>query len=236
MKKKILILGGSSDIGSKVVLEFLNNGWQVFAHFNKKKNIFKNSIKNRTNLVYVKCNFDKINDYEKFIKRISKEKIDSIINLVGYIDNISYQKTNIFSLIKSLKINTIVPLLIQKKLIPFMIKKNFGRILNISSIGIKYGGGEFNFNYSFSKHALEFIPKYLRGLSQKNILTNILRVGFVNTKMHKRIKNKNISNRIKLIPMKRSATKEEVSKLIFFLASEKNTYITNETITIAGGE
>jgi len=42
--------------------------------------------------------------------------------------------------------------------------------------------------------------------------------------------------RIKLIPMKRAANIEEISDLIYFLASEKNSYISNETLSIAGGE
>ena len=43
-----------------------------------------------------------------------------------------------------------------------MKKKKYGRILNISSIGVKYGGGETSYEYSLSKHLLEFNPKYLR--------------------------------------------------------------------------
>ena len=68
-----------------------------------------------------------------------------------------------------------------------MIKSSFGRILNISSIGVKYGGGEFTYNYSFAKHALEYIPSYLRNLASKNVFNNILRIGFVNTKLQKKI-------------------------------------------------
>ena len=46
------------------------------------------------------------------------------------------------------------------------------------------------------------------------------------------IKNKNINQRINLIPIKRSAKKKEISDMIYFLASENNTYIANEKITI----
>ena len=117
-----------------------------------------------------------------------------------------------------------------------MIKVNFGRILNVSSIGVKYGGGEFTYNYSFSKQALEHIPVYLRNLTNKNILTNVLRVGVLDIKREKKIKKKNMDERIKLIPSKRAAKSNEVAETIFNLSSEKNTYIANEKITIAGGE
>ena len=115
-------------------------------------------------------------------------------------------------------------------------KGKYGRILNVSSIGVKYGGGKNTFNYSFSKHALEFIPSKIKSLTNLNILSNILRVGVVNTKMMKKIKNKNIAKRISLIPIKRAAKRTEIAETIYFLSSDKNTYISNEKITIAGGE
>ena len=117
-----------------------------------------------------------------------------------------------------------------------MEKLKFGRILDLSSIGVKYGGSKFTYNYSFSKHALEYIPSFFKNLTKKNILTNILRVGVVNTKMLKKIKGKNIKKRKKLIPIKRLATTKEISDTIYNLASEKNTYISGEKITISGGE
>ena len=236
MKKNVLILGGSSEIGLATIKIFLNKNWQVYAHYNKKNKLLKKIRSNSKKLHLFKSNFENLNEVKKFIKKISKKKICSIINLVGYVDNINYKKSEIKSLIKSLTINTFVPLIIQKKLLPYMIKVKFGRILNISSIGVKYGGSEFTYNYSFSKHALEYIPLYLKKLTSKNILTNILRVGFVDTKRHKNIKGKNIKKRINLIPIKRAATQDEIAKTIFDLSSENNTYIANEKITIAGGE
>ena len=117
-----------------------------------------------------------------------------------------------------------------------MAKLKFGRILDLSSIGVKYGGSEFTYNYSFSKHALEYIPSFFKNLTKKNILTNIVRVGVVNTRLLRKIKGKNIKKRKKLIPIKRLASAEEISETIYNLASEKNTYISGEVITIAGGE
>ena len=80
------------------------------------------------------------------------------------------------------------------------------------------------------------MPRHIRKLAKSNILCNVLRVGVVNTKIHKKIRSKNISKRVKLIPIKRMATTNEISDIIFNLASEKNSYISGEVITIAGGE
>ena len=114
-------------------------------------------------------------------------------------------------------------------------KNKFGRIINCSSIGTKFGGGKNTFNYSISKHCSEFIPQELRKLSSKNVIFNNIKVGVINTKIHKKISSKKIKNRIKLIPAKRMGETNEIIKLILFLINE-NTYISSETINISGGE
>lgn len=239
MKNKcVLILGGSSDIGVELTKKYLSKNWQVICHYNKKYiNEFDKLKKHYPNkLKTLKADFTSESSIKKFVKFASQENIQSMVNLVGYLDNISFKNTNLRSLLKSLQINSIAPLLIQKSILKKMINKKFGRILHASSIGVKYGGGEHTFNYSYSKHALEYIPSYVKNLTQFNILSNTLRIGAVNTKLHKKIKNKNIKRRIKLIPIKRFATRKEISEMIFFLGSEKNTYISGENVSISGGE
>ena len=234
--KKILILGASSDIGISVVKKFIEKDWYVFAHANvnikqfEKISVFKNRFR------IIKCDLTKPKEVKRLIKIVSRSKIISYVNLVGYLDNVNYLGTNLESLIKSLTINTLVPNLIKRSLIKNMEKLKFGRILDISSIGVKYGGSEFTYNYSFSKHALEYIPSFFKNLTKRNILTNILRVGVVNTKLLKKIRGKNIKKRKSLIPIKRLATTKEISDTIYNLASEENSYISGENITISGGE
>ena len=236
LKKVVLILGGSSDIGIGIISKFLSNNWKVIAHFNRNnKKLNQLKIDNPSNLILINANFEK-KTFNSLLKKIKKFNISSFINLVGFIDNISYQKINLENLIKSLQVNSLISILIQKNLLNNMKKKKFGRVLHLSSIGVKYGGGENTFSYSLSKHLLEYQPSYLKKLSKFNILSNVLRVGFVKTKIHLKIKNKNLKKRINLIPMQRPAKIREISDMVFFLSSEKNSYISNETITIAGGE
>lgn len=238
MKKKcVLILGGSSDIGINLIKKYINEGWNVICHYNQNSLEIKKLKKNYKNdLSLYKVNFDNENSVNKFINFLKKYKIYSMINLVGYLDNISFKNTSVKSLYKSLKINSLVPLIIQKNILKKMIKIKFGRIIHASSIGVKYGGSEFTFNYSYSKHALEYIPSYIRNLAKSNILSNTIRIGVVNTKLLRSVKKKNLNKRKQLIPIKRFANKEEISDIIFFLGSEKNTYISGENISISGGE
>ncbi len=230
---KVLILGASSDIGIKVVKIFLSNNWNVDAHYYKNKS---NLIKINSNaLKIINANLNNLNLNSSFFKKLSNE-YSSIINLVGYIDNKSYEETTLNETINSIKVNSLIPLFIFRKYLNKMKKNKFGRILNASSIGVKYGGGKNTFNYSLSKHILEFIPSIYKDLAKYNILINSLRIGLTNTKIHSKINKKNMKKRIAMIPINRIAEPDEIAKTIYFLSSKENTYITREIISISGGE
>ena len=152
-----------------------------------------------------------------------------------FVDNKTYQSFDIETINKSLNINFIAPMLIYRNSINYMKLRKFGRIINCSSIGTKFGGGENTFSYSLAKHCSEFIPSEIRRLARYNVLFNNIKLGVVKTKLHKNIKNKNITNRIKKIPARRSAKLDEIINLIKFFIRD-NSYIASETVNISGGE
>ena len=123
-----------------------------------------------------------------------------------------------------------------KELSSSMVRNKFGRILQTSSIGVKFGGGKNTFNYSISKKVNEFIPRDNKIWAANNVLMNTLVIGVTNTKIHNKIAKKNLNLRKKLIPMKRFATTLEIARYIYFLTSEENTYITGQVLNISGGE
>ena len=236
-QRHILILGGSSDIGLEVIKKLLKLNWKVTAHYNYNKFFLKN-IKNK-NLYNIFLDFSKINykNINKIFKKKFNNNYDAIVNLIGYVDNKSYQKTDLESLIKSIKINALLPILIQKKLVGNMLAKKWGRILNCSSIGVKFGGGINAYNYAFSKHCLEFFPNIHKEWAKKNVLINSLRIGITDTKLHKRMNKKmSMRKRINLIPIKRMAKPQEISNYIVNLVVDENSYMTGQTISISGGE
>ena len=142
------------------------------------------------------------------------------------------------SIIKSLATNTILPILVEKMLIKKMLSQRWGRILNCSSIGVKFGGGKNSYNYSFSKHCLEFIPSSYKSWAKKNVFINNLRIGVTKTKIHKKMKRKkqNMQKRLKQIPINRMAEPKEISDYIVNLTTESNSYMTGQTLNVSGGE
>ena len=211
--------------------------WDVTAHYFKNKKKLK-KLKNKK-LKLIHANFMIFNEKntEKIISKKFSKKYDALINLVGYVDNKSFENTNLKSIIKTVKVNALIPFLIEKKIVNKMLKQKWGRILNCSSIGVKFGGGKNSYNYGLSKHCLEFIPNRYKDWANKNVLINNIRIGVTRTKIHKRMKkNLQLKHRLKLIPAKRMAKPQEISSYIVNLVLDKNSFMTGETITVAGGE
>ena len=239
-KRHALILGGSSDIGIEVVKNFLKIKWTVTAHFFKNKKKLKNLKKDSKNLNIIEFNFANYNNLnvENLVVKKFSRKYDSIINLIGYVDNKGFENTNLKSILKSLTINAILPILIEKMLVKRMLSQKWGRILNCSSIGVKFGGGTNSYNYSLSKHCLEFIPNSYKSWAKSNVFINNLRIGVTNTKIHKKMKRKKstMKNRLKHIPINRMAEPKEISDYIMSLTTDSNSYMTGQTLTVSGGE
>ena len=228
--KKILILGGNSDIGKTFVKKLITErNFNIHIHHNSSK-IDKVILKNAK---FIKTDLNKIN--AKNVKIKFDNDYDIIVNLVGYISKYSFTNFNIKELNKTIYINSLVPILIIRNNLDHMIKNKYGRIVNTSSVGVKFGGGLNSFNYSLSKHINEFIPNYIRNLCSKNILYNTLRIGVTKTKFHKKITNKSMKKRTQLIPIKKEASTDDIANYIYFLI-DKNNYIANEIINITGGE
>lgn len=211
MKKKVLILGGSSDIGIELTKKFLDKKiYSVHLHYNSNSKVIKN-FKNKCKLIKV----DLSGSNEKNILTKFNNDYDIIINLVGYISGKSFELFTIKSLEKTLRINSLTPMLIIRKSLKKMIKKKWGRIVNSSSVGVKFGGGNQTFEYSLSKHLNEFIPNYFKKIADKNIFYNTVKIGLTNTKIHKKIPNKNLIKRTKLLPIKKMASSKDIANYIF---------------------
>tara|TARA_A100001011_G_scaffold305159_1_gene319658 strand:+ start:934 stop:1638 length:705 start_codon:yes stop_codon:yes gene_type:complete len=234
MKKKVLILGGSSDIGIEVIKKFLKNKWVVVAHYSKNNHELK-KIKNK-NLKIFKYDLRDIYYFEIFLNRNSLfNDINSFISLTGYINSANFSKIKIIDFYDHINVNYLSNLIILKKILPKMKKNNFGRVLLSSSTGVKFGGGETTPLYSLTKYMNEFFFSSYNEFFKKNVLINTIRIGLTKTKLHKKIK-KNLAKRIQLIPIKRMASTKEVANYIFIYSTEFNTLTTRKIIDVTGGE
>ncbi|MBO83148.1 MAG: short-chain dehydrogenase [Actinobacteria bacterium] len=171
----------------------------------------------------------------KFLSEIS-EDIDIIVNNAGILKVGKAEEFSIKDFQDILQVNVLAPFQIISGIVGGMKRKKFGRIVNISSIwGEKSKSGRSI--YSTSKAALNALTRsFAVEFAEHNILVNSIAPGYIETDMMKQYNSEKELDVIKnSIPMKRFGKKTEISELVKFLCSEKNSYITGQILTIDGG-
>lgn len=177
-------------------------------------------------------NNDSIIKYCTSLKDVS---LFSIINNAG-INNINLlEKVSLKEIDSMLQVDLEAPILILQQLIPNLKKNNNARIVNIGSIWavVSKSGRAL---YSAAKNGIHGITNALAvELGENGILINTVCPGFTLTDLT--YKNNSVEEIQKIsndIPLKRMANPIEIAKLIYFLGSEENTYITGQKIVIDG--
>lgn len=153
------------------------------------------------------------------------------INVINELHNINEEDFD-----DIMHVNVKAPFLISKHVAEHMKKQKNGKIVNISSIwGDKTISGRLC--YTTSKSALIGMTKTLAvELAKYNIQVNTVSPGFTNTKLTNGIlSKKQIKELISNVPMGRMADPAEIARIVMFLCSNQNTYITGQNIIVDGG-
>ena len=184
MVRTVLILGASSDIGLSVIDYYLKNNWKIVAHGNL-------SVKRLSGISDLVTPFQlDMSDLKVVATFIQSNhslfnNVSVIINCLGFIEPKEYFDIDHKHIIKTFNVNLFSPTLFNTKLIKQMVSQGWGRVVNLSSIGVKFGGGVNTTCYSMTKHALEFMPADHKKWASHDVLYNTIRVGVTNTKIHK---------------------------------------------------
>ena len=231
--KFAIVTGGSRGIGKKIVENLVANGCEVLFTGTKPKN-----TTSLLNTEYIQLNLDDNNSLQHFIDYLKSNvtKIDILVNNAGTNIISEIDKIDRKSLETVLNVNLIGPALITSKVSEKMMSKNYGRIVNISSIyGLVSRSGRVS--YSSSKSGLVGQTKAVAlDLAKSGILVNSVCPGFVETDLTEKILGKIEMDALKTkIPLGRLATPNDIASSVLFLASDLNTYITGQTLVVDGG-
>ncbi len=236
--KTTLITGANGGIGLAMTQRLLSDGHRVVAHF-RNSNFVLDQLSN-PNLFQIQGDFSTKSGVTLFLAKLLKlgHPIDVLINNAGGVGEAQpFLEISEENLDAVLQLNFKAPLFLAQAVLPAMIENKWGRIINISSIGVKFGGAPTTAHYSMSKAALEALTCSLHKLAAPhNVLVNTVRVGVVQTKLQGTLKGKNMEERIDLIPLGRCGTPEEIANTVAFLASDQSSYVAGSTLLAAGGE
>ena len=234
--KKILITGATGGIGNCLVEKFYNLGASVAASGTNDERL-NNLKKNFTNIHIEKFKLDEHNKIGEFIDKVDKklEGLDILVNNAGItLDNLSIRLTE-ENWKKVLDINLTSTFLMCKHAIKKMLKKKYGKIINITSI-VGHTGNLGQANYAASKAGIVAFSKSLAiEYAKKNININCISPGFIKSEMTDKISEEFKKNLIGKIPSGKLGTGEDVSNCVAFLASDLANYINGETVHVNGG-
>ncbi len=234
--KKILITGATGGIGNCLVEKFDNFGSNIIATGTNEDKL-TNLKKKFPKINIEKFKLDEHNKIEEFIDGIEKKLggLDILVNNAGItLDNLSIRLSE-ENWKKVLDINLTSTFLMCKASIKKMLKKKYGKIINITSI-VGHTGNLGQANYSASKAGIVAFSKSLAiEYAKKNININCVSPGFIKTEMTDKINEEFKKNLINKIPSGNLGTGEDVSNCVAFLASDLSSYINGETIHVNGG-
>jgi|TARA_B110000438_G_C15695915_1_gene598938 3-oxoacyl-[acyl-carrier protein] reductase len=234
--KKILITGATGGIGKALVKRFTTLEGTVLATGTKTEKL--ESLKKEFPEINI-LRFD-ISDHsriEEFVENVSSQLVglDVLINNAGItMDNLSLRMKN-EEWQKVIDINLSSTFYLCKHAIKKMLKKKYGRIVNITSI-VGHTGNLGQSNYAASKAGMVAMSKSLAiEYAKKNITINCVSPGFIQSNMTDKIVESIKAVLTSKIPMSKLGSGEDVSNTVAFLSSDAASYITGETIHVNGG-
>ncbi|MFC4767265.1 SDR family NAD(P)-dependent oxidoreductase [Effusibacillus consociatus] len=212
-----LVTGASRGIGQAIVNLFRQKGIRVLAPSRSELNLLSN---------------DSIDQYLSLVN----EPIDILVNNAGINPLASCLDLLDSDLQDTFQINLIGPMRLVRGIVPSMRRRNYGRIVNISSIwsSVSKPGRVV---YSASKSGLNGLTRTLAvELAKYNILVNAVAPGFVNTELTRQNNSDSeIRSIAETIPVGRLADPAEIAEVVGFLCSDKNSYITGQILFVDGG-
>ena len=235
-EKKVFITGATGGIGKNLTKKFYDLGAKIVGSGTNEEKL--NNLKKEFNGIEVeKFKLEEHDRIEDLINNIEKKLggIDILINNAGItLDNLSIRLTQ-ENWKKVLDINLTSSFLICKYVVKKMLKKKYGKIINITSI-VGHTGNIGQANYAASKAAIIAFSKSLSlEYAKKNININCISPGFIKTDMTDKINDEFKKILIDKIPSGKLGTPEDVSNCVAFLASDISSYIHGETIHVNGG-
>ncbi|ADY73655.1 3-oxoacyl-(acyl-carrier-protein) reductase [Desulfurobacterium thermolithotrophum DSM 11699] len=233
--KVVLVTGGTRGIGRAIAERFKEVGATVYitgTNEERTKNVAEEIGVNG-----VKMN---VTDREE-VKKVVAEILEKEGQLDVLINNAGITKDTLFLRMKDEDWDSVIDTNLNgvynvtRAVVPAMIKKKAGNIINISSV-VGFTGNIGQVNYSATKSALVGFTKSLaKELGSRGIRVNCIAPGYITTDMTEKIPEKIKQELIKSIPLKREGNPREIADVCLFLASDMASYITGTVIHVNGG-
>ncbi len=236
MKKNVLLTGATGGIGEAICSKLLKDYNLIVVSRNEEK--LKNFMKDNKSIIKrITCDLKNLNQIKKLIEEVisANLNIDILVNNAGVTDDSLFIRMSYEKWQNVMRTNLDSNFLLSNSVSKLMIKKKWGRIINITSI-VGHTGNLGQANYVASKSGITGMTKSIAmELAKWNITVNCVSPGFIKTNMTENLNEEQKKIIINQIPLGMIGLPTDVANCVEFLASDKSRYITGETIHVNGG-
>ena len=239
--KTAIVTGATWGIGRGIAVEFAKQGANVAFTYSSSVDAataLETELKalgvNAKGYQSNAANFDAA---QELAKNVLEEfgSIDILVNNAGITKDNLLMRISEDDFDKVIEVNLKSVFNLTKAVIRPMMKQRKGSIINMSSVvGLKGNAGQSN--YAASKAGiLGFSKSVALELGSRNIRSNVVAPGFIETEMTAKLDEKVVEGWRNDIPLKRGGTPEDIANACVFLASDMSAYITGQTLSVDGG-
>ncbi|OGN97464.1 MAG: beta-ketoacyl-ACP reductase [Chloroflexi bacterium RBG_13_51_36] len=237
----VIVTGGTRGIGKAIAESFLQAGARVIVTYSTNEaataQFRQDNSQFAQNIDIQKLDVSKYEDVEGFFRYIDT-KYGSFEVLVN---NAGIRKDSVLAMMKEsdwhdvLNVNLTGIFYMCKFAVRNLMRKRYGRIVNISSVMERYAF-EGQANYAAAKAGLSALTKSLaKEVATRGITVNCVSPGFIATELIRDLPDKLRDTYLDRIPMKRFGNTEEVAACVLFLASKEASYVTGSILEVSGG-
>lgn len=238
--KVMLVTGASRGIGRATALLAAENHARVIVNYNTSEDAANELTdlitKKGFSAVKIKADVSKEEDVKRMFKEIKSSfgRLDILVNNAGVMYNNLLMMTPIAELDRMIDINCKGTYFCSQRASKMMMKQNFGRIINISSI-VGTHGNNGQTAYSASKSfIIGFTSSAAKELGRYNITVNAIAPGVIETDLTKDLKPEIKNAMIENVALGRIGTPEDIAKVALFLASPLGDYVSGQIIGVDG--
>ncbi len=233
-----VVTGGAKGIGAAVVKRFIEEGAEGVAilDYDGEAAAKAAAMYPAGKVLALPCDVSDKTSVETCIRAAAERfgRIDVLVNNAGICRDAMFMKMSDENFDKVLKTNLYGTYYCTKAAVPYMVSQNYGRIVNISSSAAHGNVGQAN--YSASKAAiLGFTKTLARELASKGVTVNAVSPCFIETEMMTGIPEELTKTVLRMIPMHRMGTPDELAGAVLYLASDDSSFVTGIELPVNGG-
>ena len=240
--KNVIITGASRGIGMGIAQVFADHGANVAFTYSSseapalalEKELTEKGVKAKA----YKSNAASFQEAEELVAKVLEDfdgRIDVLINNAGITkDNLLMRMSEAdFDAVIDINLKSVFNM--TKAVQRTMLKQRHGSIINMSSVvGVKGNAGQSN--YAASKAGIIGFSKSMAlELGSRNIRTNVIAPGFIETEMTAKLDEKTVQGWRDNIPLKRGGSPEDIANACVYLGSDLSSYVTGQVINVDGG-